>query len=1684
MIQLDGFIVTDLLYEGDPFSIYKGVEKSNKEKVLIRTYTQKSDMLWHYIALKQNHSISNQLDGEAIIASRNYIVEHDQIIEILEDDGSEPLPVYLEKFMSGEQDFAKTATLFTSISSALQALHQCQLLHLGLNPSAIFVHPETNRVKLTGFIRSYFTFNAPENSGNIQAFEGLMHYISPEQTGRINKVIDQRSDLYSLGMTFYEILTQKKPFEGLSGAELVHAHIASSLAVPETENPEVPLVLSKIVGKLANKEQEARYQSAHGLCSDLKSNKDFDSKEEIHLGAKDVSDRFVIPTKIYGRADQFNTVRTIIEDYAGDDLDSLLITGTRGIGKSLLVKEIRSLGQSKNSQILSYKCSIFDQLKPMSAIAGVIQSMLDSLFTLPVDGLKEWKSQIVDAIGNQSEQLVTLVPAMENIVGTVKKSAKTTLQEEEDRFIKVLTELLRVYGTNNSSVFLIVENLERCDEASAHVLKSIFTDIEPLQILFIGTADTDEAGGKSWLEEFETPNGSSKNNIINLDPLTTIDVAEFMADVLQCSSNELGELAEILRNKSGGIPRHLVDVLSVVRGKGLISFNYQTNNWQWDTKEIALVEEPSDVAELLIKRANALSARGAEAINVASCIGMVFSLEVLASVLDKQLPDTLDLLADAENAGIIKSKGIGDSRNGNDIAEDNLYLEFTVYDVWQSIYNGIDNSRKEEIHLKTGKELLTTLDKTQADVFEIANHLHIGFNLITVAGDNSDLLDVFRDAGVKAKSTRSYSLAFTYLNHAKNLTTSALWLSNYESLHNLLLDLVETAFLSGEEERAEALFEESLGISRTNLDKAKLYEVRVRVQVHLSDLKGSFKSGNKGLKLLNAALPKKPGKLGVGGEIIKSMLLLRKRSFDEILNLPDMDDKEQLIILNIYYLLLPYAQASPELYSLIALRMMQGTIKNGIHPSSFSGFTVYGSILTIGLGKIERGFQFMIFAKKIAKRSNSMAAEAGALFGLGMQGVFKESLRDCILYFEEAFKLSDLAGSKFYASTSTNHLMIYNFLIGDNLQSLALKINDYLEYAEKANEKATVLMQHSAKALVRALSTTDNYEREKIIEEFNNEEEMIPILWTWHIILRQAYNYITGDYDKAFAYSQKIEDKLESTSFHLMYHYYQFFTTMTLGRVYQSLPQVEKKKEQKKAGKSLKKLLKLKKFSPNIFEHLYYSQLAITQIMKGDTRQGIDSFHLAIEAIEDEEFLFQRAIYLEQIALLNEELSQRDNTTKAIQQAYRLYEKWGASAKTVLLLEKYPYELSGLIEESEKVDEVDIKWAMTESSLGTQGSQDINTIVDSIQTISKEIKLENVLRILIKVAMKYAGAQTGFISMYEDDDLQVKIAAEFEGNELSLFEKAKSLNISYPTSVLNYVRQTQQTLLLDDASKSEQFGLDPYIVDKSPKSILTMAIGKKDRLLGIMYFENNLTTGAFTKERLNLLELLANQAGISLQNAQLYADMVKLNTAYQRFVPLEFLNLLEKSSITDLELGSGITRTMTILFSDIRGFTSMSEQMDPKEAFSFLNDYLGTMEPIIKRNNGFIDKFMGDGIMALFPGNADDAVDCCLEMMTALEKFNNDRETPVEIGMGLNTGSMMLGTVGGKDRMDGTVISDAVNVASRLEQLTKEFSVQLLVSSETVIGLKNPSKYNISKVDKVEAVGRKEKVEVYTINVH
>jgi PAS domain S-box-containing protein len=897
------------------------------------------------------------------------------------------------------------------------------------------------------------------------------------------------------------------------------------------------------------------------------------------------------------------------------------------------------------------------------------------------------------------------------------------------------------------------------------------------------------------------------------------------------------------------------------------------------------------------------------------------------------------------------------------------------------------------------------------------------------------------------------------------------------------------------------------------------------------------------------------------------------------------------------------------------------------------GYLTYGVVRCSFLGDVKTGYNFGKLALNLLNRFNAteFKSQILAVFSSWIQH-HQEALRAMMPTSKDGYMAGMETGDFLYAGYSILVYFHANFFGGVELDAWESEITGYSAAFTQMKQYSVQTYLGMNQQVVRNLKETlsqpdcligNAYDETVMIPKHYQNKDQSLIAWVYIYKLLLAYSF--GNCTAAIDYIAQVKPCLMAVSGLYAFPIFHFYAALTYLALFSTYPENEQTEILAQVETHQTTLQQWEQNAPMNYLHKWYLVEAEKQRVLANKAEAIDFYDRAISLAKENQFLNEEALANELAAKFYLEWGKEKFAQIYMLDAYYCYLQWGATAKVKDLETRYPQLLQAIQPRNKNT-----KATASATTTASDYNLDITTVMKAYQAISGEIMLDKLLSNVMKILIENAGAQKGYLILSSQGKLLIE-ASHNSQNETIDSEKIAVLQSipvdncqEIPSAIVNYVARTQENVVLDDAVREGQFTNDAYIQKHQPKSILCVPLINQSQLVSIVYLENNLTAGAFTPERVELLKVLSGQAAISIQNSKLYTEvrenerkltqfleampvgvgildasgnpyytnrvaqellgkgvipdatsqdiaevyqlykagteeeyastelplvralngesttaddieihqgkkiipieawgspiydeknnivyamvafqditerkkaeaerikftneLAQLNQAYERFVPNQFLQFLQKSSIIDVKLGDQVQLEMSVLFADIRDFTMLSERMTPEDNFKFINSYLSRMEPVINQNHGFIDKYIGDAIMALFSGEADNAVQAGIAMLNQLVEYNQRRANsgyaPIQIGIGINTGNLMLGTVGGQNRMEGTVISDAVNLAARVESLTKNYGMSLLITQETYLRLKNPFQYAIRAIDTVKVRGKSELVTIYEV---
>ncbi|KPA13271.1 multi-sensor signal transduction multi-kinase [Candidatus Magnetomorum sp. HK-1] len=1710
-MNIADYKINDTIYESQKTLILQGNHFQKEFPVLIKMLNSDYPEPEDVDRFQREFEIIELLkDCSGVINTYEFLSMHQTPGIVLEDFGGKPLDK--RNFSLSARDFLLIAIRMTQI---LGEIHSVQVIHKDINPSNFIYHSETRQLKIIDFGISQILSDNYYEKKNPHLLEGSLSYISPEQTGRVNQPVDFRSDLYGLGATFYQLLTGRPPFISSDPLELVHCQLAKTpLSVHEVEIQDfgtyekISPQVSEIVMKLLEKEPGNRYQSAWGLLADLKKCRDRlksdASIEPFQLNLTDPINRLILPKKLYGRDQEFQTMLGAFERTCNKQnklkkfkvkSELMCICGLSGIGKSALANEFKQSVIQNQGLFISGKYDSF-QRKPYHAIVQAFNDLCLQILTEKKKEVHQWKKKIQNAVGKNGRVLTDIIPELIHIIGQQKDIPDLKPSEAQNRLNHVFQQFVSVFCQEERPLVLFLDDLQWADIASLKLIEILLSGINQFLFIIVSYRHNELNETHPLYSSLDDIQKSKiPMNYIMLQPLDDPQISELICDTLGYENEYAQPLAEIISNKTCGNPFFVTEFMKSLHSEKLLRFDYNTGKWQQDVNAIQQKNITENVVEMMALKIQKLPEQTRNVLIMAACIGTQFSINML-SVTNKIKPQKLSkIFQEAVIEDLI-------------IPVNHQIYKFAHDRIQQAAYSLIPEEEKQKIHLNMGFLMFENepIDSKAPILFDIVNQMNLGLENSSLKDSSINIMETITAeqrktiarlnyiAGKMARSAFAIDQAYMYIKIAIQLTQSDGWKNNPDLTLEIRKVGAEIAYLAGKLDEMDTIIDDVLTHAKTFLDKVSVYEVRIQARISQNYLLEAIDISLDILRQLGIKLPEKPGKIDTFLGFVRNKYFLLGKNPESIMNLPLMTDKKMIAALRIInQIMLPVYLTRTTLFPFFVFKGIQITLKYGLSPHAAASILSYGMFLCALVGQIDRGYQFGQLAIRIVEKfQHKTTTWIHHMVNLFIRH-WKESVNENLTLILDGYKVERETGNLEYAAFSLQMYCMMSFYSGkelNQLESETLKYNQAikelrqltpLRYNEQLHQVIQNLTGHSKNTFILKGKA---YDEEQMIQYHieSNDRTGLCLLYYNKFVL----SYIFEEYDQALGLSIIIKEYLDSAMGTAIIPCYYYFESLTLSAIYDESPLNKQKDYLLKISINLKKIKRWARFAPMNYEQQYsLIQAELYRIMKKDNKAR-DAYDRSIEAAK-------RNNYINELALANKRAAQfylsrnKQNLAKTyMHESWYNYYRWGALAVTQMLENKHP-ELLTIISDKKSTTANLSHETFSETQKGQLLQRlDMHSVMKSMQAISSQIHLKPLLKQLIDIMIENAGAHMGIVLLENNGKWYVAAQSHIDAPLKShIHETSFESFPDIPHEIIHYVIHTQKSVCLDDAHLNGAFAQSAYVLEKKIRSVLCIPIRRKDVLCAVIYMENNLNPGAFTKDRQAMLKLLSGQAAISIENAQLYKNLDALNKAHSRFVPHEFIQMLQKRSIIDVQSGDYVKKEMSVIFSDIRDFTSLSEKMSPEDNFKFINAFLSRMEPVIQENFGFIDKFIGDAIMALFSGTADNAVSAAIAMLKRLTEYNAHRKRkkrkPIQIGIGINTGSLMLGTVGGKDRMDGTVISDSVNLASRIEGLMKVYGVPLLISHHTYERLQHPENFHIRRIATVKVKGKSEKVTVYEV---
>jgi predicted ATPase/GAF domain-containing protein len=1440
-------------------------------------------------------------------------------VMVMEDFAGEPLTHFLNSQQHLLNELLEIAGRTVDL---LGQVHSHGIIHKDINPANIVWNPGTDQLKIIDF--GMATQLSRENLAirNPERIEGTLAYISPEQTGRMNRALDYRTDFYSLGVMFYKMFTGKMPFETTDALELVHCHIAK-MPVPLYEiDPRIPISLSRIVMKLLAKAAEDRYQSIHGLKSDLeeclnrlrKGNKDV-----FKIGRYDIPEKFRIPEKIYGREKEIAALLDVFHRATFGQEKMILFSGSPGIGKSVLIHEIHKPIIEKRGIFCKGKYDQYKKNIPYSAVIQAFRELLRQVLSESEERLAVLKTEMLEALGAGGQVIIDVIGEVELIIGKQPEVRELPPQEAQNRFNMLFQNFVKVFSKKEHPLVLFLDDLQWADNSSLELTRTLLEDPELEYFLFVGAYrdnETDQGHPLMlMLEKLEKAGFSWRD--IHVGPLNKDQVGQLVADTLYSDIEKTKDLSKLLIQKTGGNPFFLKAFMKTLDEQGFFEYKHgliEESGWTWDVSKIRQARITDNVVELMAEKVKKLPENTWNVLKIACCMGSHVYLTPLASACGKSEENALDELKEAIDEGILI------------LVEDNL--KFVHDRVWEAAYSLINDKERKELHYAIGKEMLGQEDEDQVEdsIFNIANQWNQAKDLLD-ENERRQLLDINFKAGQKAISSAAYAAAVNLFRHGAELLSKNSWESEYKFTLSFHTQWSEAEYLARNVKEAERLFDIVLLNAHELMEKINIYSIQIDLYHTQVQYEKSLEVGIKALKELGIRIPKKPGKPAILIQLIKAKILSRKKNMEKLIQQAEITDEKKIAAMEIMVKCIPSSlAANPNLTPILSVKMASLTFKYGNSPKAAFGYVMYGLILSGPLGEISNGYDFGQLAVKMADKSESDITKLRTYIAYGCTLLhLKNHHKDAQVYFEKSRELGLASGDFLYLGHAYFNMSYILLFSGESLDSINANIfQKYSKTVNKLNQPhITDYFNLWHQGIRNLMGESDDYlllkghafDEEVTIPRFRETNDE-PGLGQYFVI-KQYLTYLSRDFPEGITFSREAEKYYNALLGVPTVQISYFLHALLLSAHYQGAADKDKKKYLKKLKSIQKKFREWGEHNPHNYLHKYFLISAeINRITHKNMVRTVRLYSDAIRLANENEVVYEEAVARELAAEYYLSLGQEEIAAVYMNEAYYCYMRWGAKPKIKELENKYPRWITITDKERQPAGDKSITSTTSTDSLK---NLDLGTIIKASNTIAREIKLGELLEKMMHIVIENAGAQKGYFLLSKNGKWFVEAQGDMDRKDVDILQSIpvdtiNGISCDHPTptpsstssstpssfpgiakSIVKYVERTKDTVVLSDAAHEGNFTEDDYIKLRKPKSVLCFPLLNQGELAGILYLENNLTTGAFTPDRLGVLNTISSQIAISIENARMYEELDELNKNLEQKVADRTQELSEKN---------------------------------------------------------------------------------------------------------------------------------------------------------------------------------------------
>ena len=1471
MISVSGFHSQKIIHQGEMSLVSTAVREHDNLTVVLKYPRPETASIDEITRYHKEFDTLSRVQSDRIIA----------VLDVIEQDG---LPVLVmehfahsslsERLSHGPLTIQQAITLTENIAKGLDEIHAFNVIYKNISTNNILCSEDLSEIRFIEFgFASFQNVALPPEPNDI--LEGAIDYVSPEQTGRMNRAVDYRSDIYSLGILFYQLLTGQLPFSSPDDLELIFQHLAGTPEPPSSLNSDIPLAVDKIVLKLIAKAPEERYQSTYAIISDLNQVKllltlPSDQSQDFSVGLDDIPEQMFIPQQLLNRDSEIERISKLIAAAANGTFGCIALTGAIGTGKTALLREIPKLVQQNSGVLSQIRLSLTNTDLPNSGIAAVLSDLVR--LVLSQENLQTVGNELADELGSNAHLLFAIAPDMQRIIRNVPgyEGFRNNPLETRSRLIKVIATLLKVLCEKVQPIVICIDNLQWMDTASLEVLQAISEEYQIAGLLIILAHRTE---GHEETEQSQIPR--IKNAIyLELHNLQKHDVSNLLAECLYRSAEEVEDLATLVTAKTQGNPQAIREFLNELNRSNYIAFDRTHREWSWDLEKSAQHPPTNNVGEILARDLAGLDSNTIQVLKIAACVGDEFGLDTIKRVSGMSFSETSACLNRAVAEGFLLYQG-NDRQSGYHFSHDKIQ---------QAAYLLLEGIERKQIHAQIGKTYLSQKEGEDR-LFDVVNQLN---NSVQDPGSDMDdpieLASLNLEAGRKAKQAGAFQASFRYLRTAIAVQGKHVW-QNYELSLEIHLEAAEAAYYCGDKRQLDSIISSTIEHATTAYDKSRAYEIQLRAFIAYGDLEVAIDIGHHVLELLGHPVSRKLYKPVLTLWVVKTLFRARVTAQHN----HKMKNRENLAAMRILMILCHAGYLSGRaITAAYTLKMTNISLENGLAPESSFAYPLFGALIISYFGTITTGYHFGTLAlENLDERNPELFCRANAVVH-NFISFWKHHLRDTLAPLSEAERIGFETGDIEFAQIAATTRCVNGFMVGQDLNTLEANFQSKNTRASEFNQTPMLSMGLIFQQSIRHLMTTTE-NPSMISGELYDEVECIPLhvrdkdysSMTSLYVLKTFVAVLFREHDRSYEYALTARKSLKSLISSPAVPFFVLFESLAYVAQMRKASPLQLLTLRFRVQLNLRLLRKWTQHAPMNTGHAFHLVQAELAAINQQPTQAIDHYERAMSLAEKSGHIHILGFAQELAGRFFEKQAKPALATFHLRRARSSYVRWGAIAKVYALDQEFES-----LSDEQSIAPYPRKRQLTQYPAAVERPYDnffdLGSVIKASQVLSGEIILETLLEKLMQVALENAGAHSAGLVLADGDDLCVEILSRYNGSNTDhkLNREKISQSKNLPVSVIQYVARTQEDLVLNDTTSEDTFIQDTYIARVKPRSILCFPILSKSHLTGVLYLENLHNTHAFNSDRVAVLKLLASQAAIAIENAKLYQQLNESRNKY------------------------------------------------------------------------------------------------------------------------------------------------------------------------------------------------------------